>query len=206
MFGAGFGDRALAAAGARGLLGRDEAEERRELLGLGKAVRIAEFGDQSDRGEGVDAAQAAQPADLPRPRAIIGELSERAIERVAPCEQAVMAVQVIDERDLRGQVVEGQAAQPVAVTLRPCLAGPVEDQAAAQQELRDAMPGAHQIAAAVLATADRVAELLELERRDRDQFQFAGAQQPGELDRVAPIGLDALETVRSSVCEAVATG
>ncbi len=73
---------------------------------------------------------------------------------------------------------------------RPRLAGSFPVDLAAQQELPDSVSGAHQILANVLAAAHQVAQLLTLDRRDRDQRQLAGRQQPRQADRVALIGLD----------------
>jgi hypothetical protein len=76
------------------------------------------------------------------------------------------------------------------VLARPRLAGSFPVDLAAQQELPDSVSGAHQILANVLAAAHQVAQLLTLDRRDRDQRQLAGGQQPGQANRVALIGLD----------------
>jgi hypothetical protein len=52
------------------------------------------------------------------------------------------------------------------------------------------MPGTRQVHANVLAAAHQIAQLLPLDRRDRDQRQLASRQQPRQPDRVALIGLD----------------
>ena len=52
------------------------------------------------------------------------------------------------------------------------------------------MPRAHQIDANILAAAHQIAQLLTLDRRDRDQHQLAGSEQPRQADRVALVGLD----------------
>src|ERR1035437_1719266 len=85
---------------------------------------------------------------------------------------------------------------------RPRLAGSFPVDLAAQQELPDSVSGAHQILANVLAAAHQVAQLLTLDRRDRDQRQLAGGQQPGQANRVALIGLDPMPPAGGRSCPA----
>jgi hypothetical protein len=73
---------------------------------------------------------------------------------------------------------------------RPCLTGSVPVDLAAQQELPDSVSGAHQIHADVLPAAHQIAQLLTLDRRDRDQRQLPRRQQSREADRVTLVGLD----------------
>jgi hypothetical protein len=54
---------------------------------------VADLGDQPDRGQGVDAAQAAQPADGRRPLAIVGLLGDQPVEALAGREQDLVAGQ-----------------------------------------------------------------------------------------------------------------
>jgi hypothetical protein len=61
--GTGLGDRSLAAALAGGALRRHQSEVAAQVRGAREAGEVADLGAQADRGEGVDAAQAAQPGD-----------------------------------------------------------------------------------------------------------------------------------------------
>jgi hypothetical protein len=62
---------------------------------------------------------------------------------------------------------------------RPRLTRPLPVDLAAQQEVPDPMPGAHQIGADVLAAADQIPQLLTLDRRNRHQRQLSRRQEPG---------------------------
>ena len=66
--GAGLGDRAEAALAVGGVLGRDDAQEGRQLRGLGEAGEVADLAAQPDRRERRQAAEATQP---------VGRLGER---------------------------------------------------------------------------------------------------------------------------------
>ncbi len=54
----------------------------------------------------------------------------------------------------------------------------------------DPMASCHQIAAQILTRPDEVAQRLELERRDEYRPQLPRRMQPGQLQRVARVGLD----------------
>jgi hypothetical protein len=54
----------------------------------------------------------------------------------------------------------------------------------AQQELRQAVPGAHQIAAEILDAADQIPERLIGDRRHEREPQLPGGEQPDQADRV----------------------
>jgi hypothetical protein len=51
---------------------------------------------------------------------------------------------------------------------------PREQQTATQQQVADAMPGGHQIAAQVLAATHEITQRFKLERRDGDRPQLSG--------------------------------
>ena len=67
-----FGDRAARLFGATGVFGGDESGEGHQTGRSGKAARVAEFGGDGERGEIVDAAEAAQPFDA-GPQGLDGE-------------------------------------------------------------------------------------------------------------------------------------
>ena len=67
---------------------------------------------------------------------------------------------------------------------------PVVDTAVQQQQLRDAMAAAHQIAAHLLTRAREMPRRLERRRRHRHRLQLPGQQQPREQLRVLAVGLD----------------
>ena len=107
-------------------------------------------------------------------------------------DQHVVRMQVVSQRRLGGVVGEPHTGQPRAVLARPRLTGALPIDLAAQQEPPDPVARAHQIQADVLPAAHQIAQLLTLHRRDRDQRQLPGGQQPGQADCVTLIGLHAI--------------
>jgi hypothetical protein len=59
-----------------------------------------------------------------------------------------------------------------------------------KQQLRDAVPAAHQVAAHLLTRAGEVPGSFERRRRHRDRLQLAGEQKPRQQLGVLAIGLD----------------
>ena len=96
------GDRALAAHFARGVLRGHQPDEGHELLGAAETAEVADLGDERERGQGLDPAQAAQPGDELAPRALLGRLPDRPLQRLDPPVDEVDRVQVGVERDLLG--------------------------------------------------------------------------------------------------------
>ena len=81
-------DRPAVWALAGGVLGRDEADERHELRGRLEAREVADLDGDPERGERVDAAQAAQLGDELAPWSLLGRLANRALERLdAPVDE-----------------------------------------------------------------------------------------------------------------------
>jgi hypothetical protein len=80
-------------------------------------------------------------------------------------------------------------AQPPVVRAGPGGAAGIDD-AVAQQQLGQPVPGAHQITAAVFASADQVSSCFLLEGRHADGADLAQAQQPSQMHRVFRVGLD----------------
>jgi hypothetical protein len=78
--------------------------------------------------------------------------------------------------------------EPASVRRRPCAS--LIDAAVQQQQLRNALAAAHQIAAHLLADAREVRGCLERGLRHGDRLQLPGEQQPREQLRVLPITLD----------------
>jgi hypothetical protein len=153
-------------------------------------VPVAELDRERKRGQGRDAAQTAEPGDDRGEALVAGRLGDRPVERITTrlrlSDRAAAFVEGHHERR-RG---EAQAAQPALVRERPGRAGP--DEAAAQQQLRKPMPGAHRIRARVLARPNKITRsLLEL-IRDAHRRQLTQAQQTNQPLRVTAIALDPL--------------
>jgi hypothetical protein len=79
----GLGDRSLAALEVGGPLGGDDSEESRDHRSLWEAVEVADLGAQSGGSECVDPAEAPQPGDHRRVRALRYLLLEHLEQRRA---------------------------------------------------------------------------------------------------------------------------
>jgi hypothetical protein len=162
----------------------------RQQRGPGEAREVADLGAQSGGRQRVDPAKAAQPGDHRRVAAVGDLRLERAQQRRATSHQQLDRSQVVSERRVGADIVEVKRAQPRQVLGRPRAARPGVALAAAQQELPDAVTGAHQIAADVLDRAHQIAELLIGDRRHERERKLPGGQQPNQPHRVATVGLD----------------
>jgi hypothetical protein len=110
---------------------------------------------------------------------------------VAAMAERVDGADRVGQRRLRGVLTEVDAGQPGAVTFGPG-APVVEANAAAQQQLGQPVPAAHQVDPDRLARAHEVAQGLLFGARHADRVQLAGQQQPHEVLGVAAVGLDPL--------------
>ena len=144
--GAGLGDRPEPALSAGGVLAGNDPEVGGELVGMIEAPPLADLRAQPERGQRVDPAQASQPRDRVRARRAERELREVGLDLVAAGDQHVVGVQVVGQRRPRGMIGEPDRGQPRAVLARPRLTRSLPVDLAAQQELPDPVPGAHQIA------------------------------------------------------------
>jgi hypothetical protein len=80
-----------------------------------------------------------------------------------------------------------KCAEPALVLLGPGFA--LKAHPAAQQELRQAMPGAHQISAHIVDTAHHVTEALIRFARHEREPKLTGGEEPHQPLGVAPVGL-----------------
>jgi hypothetical protein len=74
-----------------------QADEGRELRGRSEALEVADLDREPERGQGVDAAQAAQAPDELAPGALRGRLGDRPLERRDPRVDEIERVQVGSE-------------------------------------------------------------------------------------------------------------
>jgi hypothetical protein len=95
-------------------------------------------------------------------------------QRPAAAEQELDGGEVVCERRLRAGVSKAHRAQPCHVRGRPGARRPRIALPAAQQELPEAVPGAHQVGPDVVDAADHVPELLVLHGRYQRERQLAG--------------------------------
>jgi hypothetical protein len=144
--GAGLGDRALPSLLAGAVFGGDEPEVVHQLRGALEAGEVADLGAQSDRGERVDAAQAAQPRDRLGPRRERDELAEQPLDRVAARDQRVDRAQVVEQRRLGGALTELDLRKQGPVGRSPGARAVLVADVVAEQQLAQPVTRPHQIA------------------------------------------------------------
>jgi hypothetical protein len=145
--GPGLADGALPAFLAAGVLGWGQAEVAHQLPGLGEPLELGDLGAEPDRRERVDPAQAAQPGDRLLPRRAGDQLGDDLLERVAADHDRVDRAEVLKQRHLRAALPQVELRQPSTVSDCPGAGGVLIANVVTQQQLREPLPGAHQITA-----------------------------------------------------------
>src|SRR5215217_2540021 len=163
-----------------------------ELARVAKAREVADLGDQAERGQRRDAAERAQPLDLPRPALIVGDPLQLGVEGGELAIEAVEVDEHLLERELGEWIVQALARDPRLVLERPALDAVAVDPAVAQQLLADAVTGGGAGAAQIVAAAQQVTQSFGLGRGRADVAQQGAAVQRDELLGVAAVGLDAV--------------
>ena len=92
--------------------------------------------------------------------------------------------------ELQAAFVEALRREPALVRLRP--GGALPDEPLAQEQLGEPVAGAHEVGAGILAGAHQVAGGLLGEAGHAHRRELAEAQQLGQPQGVAAVGLDAL--------------
>ena len=116
--------------------------------------------------------------------------SDRRIEGVAAALDGQDGPQRLLEGERQAALGEALLAEPAFVGLRPGLALP--DEPLTQQQLAKPVAGAHEVGPRVLAGAHEVAGALLGGARHAHRGELAEAQQLGQAQSVAAVGLDAL--------------
>ena len=151
-----------------------------------------ELGDQGDRGPRIDPTKAAQPRDRFPVGGLLGEGGQLLIEASHPLLDLLDPGDVVRQRHLVGCVLERQALKPRAIGLPPRTPGERIEACAAHQEGGQAMTGAQQIPACVLAATAQVAHRFVGRRGRAHHGEIVGSQQSRQLVSIPPVGLDAL--------------
>ncbi len=146
---------------------------------------------QSTSAEGVEAAEAAQPAHRLGPLTLERQLGEALVEGATAGEQPVDRGECVQVGKLGIDAFELLARQPAAVLLRPGALLRV-DAPVAEQQFGDAVAGAAEVDPDLLAGAGQVAGSLKGRGRDGDRGQLPGQKQTAEQLGVLAVGLDAL--------------
>jgi hypothetical protein len=157
---------------------------------VGEAAKVADLGQQPERGDQADAPERAQPTHRVRP----GLARRHLLELVVECgELGVDGVEVaehVGERTLGERIVERLTPDPGLVSLGPGLLALAVDAAVAQQLLGQLVAGGGPRPAQVIAAADQIPQPLLLGGGRLDERQLAGAIETHELLGVATVGLD----------------
>ena len=109
-------------------------------------------------------------------------------QTIAPCRRRLDGSDAIFQHDVMRRLLEPQSGQPATVHQRP--GRPVVVMAMTQQETGELLTrlaqGAHRRQTRTDQIADRLMRLI----RNPHRRQFTGTMQLGEIDRIAPVGLD----------------
>jgi hypothetical protein len=174
------------------MLRRDQADVRHQVTGGSEATEVTDLGDHGDRGQLADAAEHLQGPDHAGVSAVPRTRREDDLEALLPLRAAPDGTAVLIEHDAFGGAGEVESLEPAVVTHRGHAGpdGPV--QPADHQEGVEPMPIARQIGMGVGASSDQVAQGFVILIGHPDGIEVAAAQQAGELERIAAVGLHPL--------------
>jgi hypothetical protein len=159
------------------------------LRGLPKRPKSPISEAEHERGQRVDAAKQRELRDGRQPLALERESREPLVERGLAASQAVDGGERVEVGELGGGLVELLPGKPVTMTLRPRtrLRG---DTPVQQQQLRDAVPAAHQVGPNLLTSTAEMPRGLDARAGHGDDLQLTGEQQPGQELGVLAVALD----------------
>lgn len=154
----------------------------------GEAGPVTDLHRQAEGGEHRDSAQAHQRT---HDRGVAFGRSEGRDLRIQPVpavQRQFRGLQTGLVGGLQGRIIKVLPVQPGVVGIPPGLSAGV-DQAVAQQELRDPVPGPHQVRPDVLAGTDQIPGGLIREARNPYRGYLPQQGQPGQMFGVAGISL-----------------
>ena len=117
-----------------------------------------------------------------------GELGDRFVERVSSGLRVEHPAVALVEHDRERPALEPLPAKPRVVRPRP--GGRVVHRPVTEQQLREPMPGAHQITAHILTSAHQITCSLLLRSRHPHRGDLAEPKQPRQPLSITPISLD----------------
>lgn len=169
--------------------------KRAQVLPNTSAVHpVTELNCESEPGQGVDAAQAAQPVGHGRELGIGRHGADLLIEPVTPGKTERGRIEGRVEGRQRSGAKGCEFVLPDAP--QPCLMGgapagtAVIDEVMAQQELREPMPAHHQFNSGVLARPDEVSGGFFDDRRHADSHELIDFEQSYQQEGIAGVGFD----------------
>ena len=185
------GNRPSLLPGPAGMLAGDQTDKGHQLARRVEAGEVSQLGQGRNRGERVYPAQRPQSVRLPFQRPSLQGLLQRLIQPLDPTLGFLYRVHGFLKDDLLGRVIEALGLQPAKVGLGPATA-PGIDSAVALQEavkpLAHAALGVLEVFPAALQVAHRLLRFV----RHPDGRQLAVLEKPGQRQRIAPVGLDAV--------------
>src|ERR1700712_301760 len=156
---------------------------------MAEAREVADLGDQPERGERADPAEAGEGRDLAGPPLAGSDLPELGVERVELAFDAIEVDEQLLERTLSQGVIQALTREPRAMQLRPRRLAAAEDSAVAQQRLEHTVARRGPRGADVVAAGPQGPQSLKLLGRRMHEPQQAATVKRDELLRIAPIGL-----------------
>ena len=150
---AGFGDGAAGVFGAAGMLGRNQPGEGHQARGRRETARVAEFGGDGQRGEIVDATEAAQAFDPGTQRREGEQVAQFLVHAVQPRDGLIDGADIGAVGLREGRQWPALRLQPLGVPFGPRAFGGREAAPVPQEEMGEAMPRPEEIGANVLTTS-----------------------------------------------------
>src|SRR6266851_9526135 len=187
---AGLGNRPAVLLAATGRLGCNQTTVGHELGCGAKTTQITSFSHQRDGAEKANAAEGLKRADERDLAGVLGALVQGRFQAFDAFTRGRHFGQVISEDDTVGQVFELELPQPLHVTLGPGADPARRPTALTQQQLAQSMFGPQLVSLGIGSGTHQAAQRLVRFVRHPDRCEITTAQQPGELQRVTPIGLD----------------
>ena len=185
----GFGDRALAAFLAAGVLGGDEADEGSELAWVVKTGEVTELGNDGQGDDPLNAAQCLESLDHGPQTPLGGEFEEFLLDPREAFDLLVNGTQKFLEDDLLGGSRTDDPGEVTPVSRTPIGSTCVVKPKAQEEGLESELGGLEGDASGV-AGATQITEGLVFDPGDVDRAQIAGAQEARELDGISSVGLD----------------
>jgi hypothetical protein len=170
----------------------DEAGKGHEPGRGRKAPGIAEFGGDGQRGEVVDAPEAAEAFDAGAQGLEREEIAQFQIDGLAAGQGFVDGADVGAVRLFEGRERPLLRLQPLGVPFGPGALGARETPAVTEEEFGEPVTSAEEIDANIFSAPKQVARGFFLLGGNVNRGERAGAKQNGQVVRIAAIGLDAI--------------
>jgi hypothetical protein len=151
--------------------------------------KVADLGDQSERGDRRDSAEARQDLHLPAPPLAARDLGQARVEQIELTLDTVGMDQQLLQRLLRERIIQALAREPRSVHLGPRGLPLAVDPPVPEQLLEHPVTRREPRAAEIITCPEQITEPLELRRRRVHEPQHPRAIQRDELLRVAAVGL-----------------